>query len=104
MQDDDDDYDSANVMVNEWPEVLPQIKLPNAWPNIYQNKSQLQTVQEQRSDFKEAYLTWRHSAGDGDDGFGSEGSSTRNPSQLHKSADKRKGIKNGDRLYRNISE
>lgn len=101
MQDDDDDYDSANVMVNEWPEVLPQIKLPNAWPNIYQNKSQLQTVQEQSSDFKEAYLTWRHRD---DDGFGSEGSSSRTHNQLHKSADKRKGTKNCDRLYRNKSE
>lgn len=100
MQDDDDDYDSANVMVNEWPEVLPQIKLPNAWPNIYQNKSQLQTVQEKSSDFKEAYLTWRHRAADSDDGLGSEDSSSRFYNQLHKSADKRKGIKNGDRLYR----
>lgn len=128
MQDGDDDY--YNAVDDEqrsadlgaggdgtagWPDTLPQIKLPNAWPNIYQNKSRRQPVENSggkssSSSFKGEYLLWQQDktadGNDEDDGnfVVADDNGVDNHNNLHKNADQSDDVAKANGYTNNMNK
>lgn len=115
MQDGDDDYynavddDVIRPTDNRagWPDTMPQIKLPNAWPNIYQNKSQRRQMEDggvgggkpsTTSSFKgasasaAAYLLWQEK---NDENYKRDGGGGIDDGNLNSNADQRVATNDG---------
>lgn len=55
---------NENIKFEQWPDILPKIRIPNAWPNIYENKSKRKDIEKNLNHIKDDYLPAWENAND----------------------------------------